>query len=277
VTTDIPAALIEQVEAEGYAEFSAPASAAARGALDTRQLRISGGVALAMPNDPSGFFSKTIGLGFDEPVTGQLIERVIEFYREQGMPSAKLLLAPGVLPPDWSEICAELGLREDPPGVVKLVGDLRTMAEPAAPGRLDVGLRVVPVEPDQARQWASVMNEAFGLPIDPHHEMAVGVQGKPGWHSFAVMEDDAVIAAAILYVHGKVADLFGGATLPRARRRGAQSALIAARITAARSAGCDWLVGDTAPEKPGERNSSLRNMQHAGLKSRYLRQSWTWG
>lgn len=84
MTTDITAALIEQVEAEGYAEFTAAASAAARTALGTQQLRIGGGVALALPNDPSGFFSKTIGLGFDEPVTGQLIERVIAFYRAPG-------------------------------------------------------------------------------------------------------------------------------------------------------------------------------------------------
>lgn len=276
MTTDIPAALIEQVEAEGYAEFTAAASAAARTALGTQQLRIGGGVALALPNDPSGFFSKTIGLGFDEPVTGQLVERVIAFYRARGMPSAKLLLAPEALPPDWSQVCAKLGLREDPPGVLKLVGNLRTMSDRAAPVRLDVGLRVVPVEPDQAREWALVMFEAFGLPLDPHHEMPVGVHGKPGWHSFAVMEGDAIIAAASLYVRGRAADLFGGATLPRARRRGAQSALIAARIMAARSAGCDWLVGDTAPENAGERNSSLRNMQRAGLEICYLRQSWTW-
>ena len=45
MTTDIPAVLIEQVEAEGYAEFTAAASAAAKAALGTRQLRIGGGVA----------------------------------------------------------------------------------------------------------------------------------------------------------------------------------------------------------------------------------------
>ena len=277
MTTEIPAALIEQVEAEGYAEFSAAASAAAKAVLGTRQLRIGGGVALAMPNDPSGFFSKAIGLGFDEPVTGQLLERVIAFYRAQGMPSAKLLLAPEALPADWLEVCAKLGLRHDPPGGLKLAGDLRAMSARAAPVRLDVGLRVVPVHPDQAREWALVLFEAFELPTDPHHEMPLGVHGKPGWYSFAVMEDDAIIAAASLYVHGRVADLFGGATLPWARRRGAHSALIAARIIAARRAGCNWLVGETAPERPGEHNSSLHNMQRAGLEVRYLRQGWTWG
>lgn len=277
MTTDIPASLVEQVEAEAYAEFSAAASAAARAVLGTEQLRIGGGVALAMPGDPSGFFSKTIGLGFAEPITGSLVEQIIKFYREQGIPAANLMIAPGVLPADWADICAQLGLREDPPGEAKLVGDLRTITERAAPARLDVGLRVVQITADQVPEWAQVMFEGYGLPVDPHHEMAVGVYGKSGWYSFAVMEDDAIIAAANLYVLGTVADLFGSATLPRARRRGAQSALIVARVAAARDAGCDWLLGDAGAENPGEHSTSLHNMLRAGLNPRYLRQTWTWG
>ncbi|MGH3169570.1 MAG: GNAT family N-acetyltransferase [Trebonia sp.] len=277
MTTDIPAALIERVEAEAYAEFSASAATTARDALGTRQLRIGGGVALAMPYDSSGFFSKTIGLGFAEPITAQLLSQIIEFYREQGMPSASLRIAPRSVPADWAGICAKLGLREEPPGEVKLVGDLRTLAAGSGPVRLDAGLRVVQISPGQVEEWARVMFEGYGLPVDPHHEMAIGVYGKPGWYSFAVLEGDAIIAAANLYVHGSVADLFGSATLPKARRRGAQSALIAARIATARDAGCTWLLGDTDAEGPGEHNSSLHNMLRAGLDFRYLRQNWTWG
>jgi hypothetical protein len=71
--------------------------------------------------------------------------------------------------------------------------------------------------------------------------------------------------------------LFGCATLPPARRRGAQSALIAARVAAAREAGCDWVIADTAAERPGEDNSSLHNMLRAGLSVQYVRRVWTWG
>jgi hypothetical protein len=73
-----------------------------------------------------------------------------------------------------------------------------------------------------------------------------------------------------------VASLFGCAALPRARRRGAQSALIAARIEAAVDAGCDWVLGETGAEEAGEHNSSLHNMVRGGLNVRYVRQTWTW-
>jgi GNAT superfamily N-acetyltransferase len=126
------------------------------------------------------------------------------------------------------------------------------------------------------KDWARVQFEAFGFPADPQHEMALGVYGKPGWHAFAVLDGEDIIAAANLYVYGTAAGLFGCAALPRARRRGAQSALIAARIEAAREAGCDWVLGETGAEEPGEHNSSLHNMVRAGLNVRYVRQTWIW-
>jgi hypothetical protein len=92
----------------------------------------------------------------------------------------------------------------------------------------------------------------------------------------AVFEHDDIVGCASLRVAGRTGHLFGGATLPRARRRGAQSALIAARAVAAQAAGCDWLVAETPAEGPGEHNSSLHNMIGAGMGIRYERPSWTW-
>jgi hypothetical protein len=108
----IPPALAEQAQAEAYADFEAAASDAAKAALGTRQLRVGGGVALAVPSDPSGFWSKTLGLGFTEPVTAGLLERVIGFYRDCGMSAATLQLAPQVLPADWADISAELSISD---------------------------------------------------------------------------------------------------------------------------------------------------------------------
>jgi hypothetical protein len=79
-----------------------------------------------------------------------------------------------------------------------------------------------------------------------------------------------------LYIAGSAGHVFGATTLPAARRRGAQSALIAARAAAARAAGCAWLVGETFAEGPGRHNSSLHNMLRAGMSVCYERPNWTW-
>jgi hypothetical protein len=69
-------------------------------------LRIGDGVVLSMRNDSTQFWSKALGMGFDAPVTTELIREVCDFYRSQGTPTATLQLAPSVLPDDWAEICA---------------------------------------------------------------------------------------------------------------------------------------------------------------------------
>jgi GNAT superfamily N-acetyltransferase len=106
--------------------------------------------------------------------------------------------------------------------------------------------------------------------------MAFGSVGRPGWDSFAVFEEDVILAVGGLHVLGRNGQLFGGATLPRARRRGAQSALIAARAAAAREAGCEWPIGEAGAEDPGERSDSLRNVLRAGMTVRYHQENWIW-
>ncbi|MGH3170928.1 MAG: hypothetical protein ACRDN0_34285 [Trebonia sp.] len=271
---DVPAALVEGIQAEAYAETGDAAPAALKAALGIRVRRIGGGVALAMPHDPTRWWSKTLGVGFEEPVTGSLVERVIDLYRWQGMPSATLMIAPSALPPDWADICARLGLREQS-RIIKLVGDLRKTGS-AAPTRLADGLRVGTVPPGQVDEAAAVLFAGMEFPAFMSGLVA-GLYGRPGWHLFGVFEGDAVIAAGNLFVHETVALLFGGATLPAARGRGAQTALIAARIAAARELGCDWVTADTWPEAPGKHNPSLHNMLRAGMSVHYLRSSWTWG
>jgi len=278
MTVSISPALIEQAEAESYADFEAAASPAARAALGTRQLRTGGGVALAVPNDPSGFWSKTIGLGFAEPVSARLLEQVIGFYREQAMSAVTLQIAPHVLPPDWKDICASLNISDGGSAWVKLVGGLDTVVplSRAAAAGLDPGLRVGKVTAPGAREWAQVMFDVFGLPAGPQLEMAIGCVGRPGWQTFAVFEGSAIVATASVHIYEGAGHLFGGATLPRARGRGAQSALIAARAAAAQEAGCAWLIGETGAEAPGEHNTSLHNMLRAGMTARYERKNWKW-
>lgn len=96
------------------------------------------------------------------------------------------------------------------------------------------------------------------------------------WLRTVARDGDRIVAGANLYLHGTVASLNSGGTLPTHRRRGAQSALISARLKAARAAGATWVVGEAGVPAGARSNPSLDNQLRAGLVVRYHRQNWLW-
>jgi hypothetical protein len=269
-------ALMERVESESWADYQ-PADGAL---LGTTLLRIGGGVALAAPDDLSGASNRVMGIGFDEPVTAELLERIIAFYREQGKVIAMLMIAPQALPADWPAMCKALNICAGRSAIVKLSGEAHAVAmatkQNAAASPLDPGLRVAPVPAAQVREWATTMQQGFGRDDPRVIQMSAGLAEAPCWQLFGVFEGDAVVATGSLRVAGEVGHLFGGSTLSGSRGRGAQSALIATRAAAAQEAGCEWLIGEAGAEHPGQHNSSLHNQLRAGLTERYRRQTWVW-
>jgi GNAT superfamily N-acetyltransferase len=273
----ISPALAERVEAETYADYEAAARGPARAAAGAGQLRVGGGVALAVPKDATGFWNRVVGLGLAEPVSARLLGIVTEFYWSYGITEAALALAPSALPSDWGRICPELNISPAEATTVKLARETGPARERAAEhlARLDAGLRLGPVESGQAGEFAQAKSAAFlGAAGSGAYQVdtSYGLIGRPGWQSFAVFDGATIVAAASLHVVGNVGHLFGGGTLPAYRGRGAQSALIAARVEAAWDAGCDWVMAEAAA---GD-NPSLRNLGRAGLRRCYERPHWTW-
>ena len=103
--------LAEGVECEFMYSYESRAPEPAYTDLGIATTRIGGGVALAMRNDPSGgYWNKALGFGTTEPFTVQTLDRVLDFYREQGVDQAVLQLVPSVLPAGFDEIAAARGL-----------------------------------------------------------------------------------------------------------------------------------------------------------------------
>ncbi|MGW7366223.1 hypothetical protein ACWGI8_23005 [Streptomyces sp. NPDC054841] len=75
---------------------------------------------------------------------------------------------------------------------------------------------------------------------------------------------------------GETAQIFAGAVLPHARKRGGQITLPAARTRVAQELGCRLLIAETDAEAPGTHNSSLRNMLRLRSQVAYERRNWTW-
>ena len=73
----------------------------------------------------------------------------------------------------------------------------------------------------------------------------------------------------MLAVHGGVAVLAGASKRPAWRRRGAQTALLAARLRQARQIGCDLAMICARPGSDSHRNAERRGFQVA-----YTRIKW---
>jgi GNAT superfamily N-acetyltransferase len=73
----------------------------------------------------------------------------------------------------------------------------------------------------------------------------------------------------VLAMHDGIALLAGASTKPAHRRKGAQLALLGARLAAARRHGCDLAV---MAARPG--SASQRNAERHGFRIAYTRLKW---
>ncbi|MGW6276218.1 GNAT family N-acetyltransferase [Kribbella sp. NPDC055071] len=263
--------LVEQTEAEFWHAYETAGSDAVKAKLGIASERVAGGIAISMLNDPTGgFWCKALGFPADTQLTSELVGDVLDFYRRQGTPSASVQPAPSILPDDWATIAAEHGLT---PGgtIVKLTCAVDDLIE--TPAKTD--LRVGPVGPDEATEFATATLLGFGMP-DALADMVAATVEHPAFRPFAAWDGDQIVAAGTLFVHGTVGSVNAGATVASHRNRGAQSAIIAARIAAARELGCTRLIAESGQPAPGTTNPSLDNLIRAGLKPLYSRQNWNW-
>lgn len=211
-----------------------------------------------------------LGFGFTEPVSADLVDRILEVYRAEGNPYAVLQFAPEVRPDDWPEIARTRGL-EPSARIAKLAAPVEQVR---APGATD--LRVAPVARQDAEQWAAAVSDGFGKPHEGFVGMLTAAAGHSRTHAYAVWDGDRVAGGGMLHVHGDLASLNHGAVLARYRRRGGQSALVAARTGRARELGCRWIVTEAFQPDDGRSSSSLNNMVRAGLRKLYVRQNCLW-
>ena len=98
--------------------------------------------------------------------------------------------------------------------------------------------------------------------------------GRPGWVIFVAYGGDTPCGAGALFIDGDTSWTGFAATIPAARGRGAQSAILAARIRAAAEAGCATITTETGVREEGRPSRSYRNLLRAGFEEVYERPNW---
>jgi hypothetical protein len=226
---------------------------------------IGSAVALVMERIDHILFNRVIGLGLIEPATEAMIDRIVDLYRPYGVRFA-VQLNPTAQPdalPAW------LAAR----GIERRDSWLKFIRGVAPPPPAPTDLRIAAIGPEFAAAYAETISTVFEMPplFRPWAQANIG---RPGWRHYLASDGDQPVATAALFVREGIGWLGEAGTLSVARGRGAQSALLARRITDAAALGCRRLVVETGDDTPQEPNPSAHNVRRAGFQLAYRRPNY---
>lgn len=252
---------LERAEALSSARFvdsrrrTAPGGGAAR---------MEAGGAVALFDGPESPVTQTFCLGLFEPATPQVLDTLEQFFFSRGAP-AQHEVSPlaGI---ECFALLQERGYR-----LAELTNAMYRTVDAAPEAPADV--RVTVVSEAEADLWARVAAEGW-RDIAPEYydwilEMGQASVRKEDSPCFLAWIDGRPVASAGLSLAPPVAHLAGASTIPEARRRGAQRALLAARLRYARERGCTLALMGAAPG-----SASQRNAERQGFRIAYTRLKW---
>ncbi len=232
--------------------------------------RLGSSLVAALSNVPSGVYSRVIGLGLDGPVTAESAGAAVERLRESGATRAFVHVSPYATSATGEEVSALLearGLTRHPRSWVRFVRE----AGAAPEARSDFVIRKA--RPEEALRVDEIVRTAFELP-EAARGLYAAVVDRPRWHVFVAEDRATLVGAAALFVEGDVGWCAFGCVLEEARRRGGQSALLAARIDLARALGCRVLFSETGEAVPGDPQHSYKNLLKSGFREAFVRPNY---
>jgi GNAT superfamily N-acetyltransferase len=225
--------------------------------------------ALAMFDGVGSPITQTFALGLAGPVSPDALARLEAFFDERGAeplheispladPSLLFSLLPGrgYRPVELTSVTYQPIRRE-------------ALAGPGGPP----DIRVRPIEPGEAGRWAETAAGGWaseGAELGAFvRELGEVTASSAGTVSFLAEVGGEAIAAGSLSIRDGVAVLAGASTRPEWRGRGAQGALLRARLHHAAEAGCDLAMMGALPG-----SASQRNAERQGFRIAYTRIKW---
>lgn len=222
-----------------------------------------------MPQVDVLMFNRAVGIGIRKPATESELDGIMARYREAGVPRFLIALSPAAKPESIVPWLEARGFRRHN-AWVKLHRESERMPEVATRG-----ITVEEIGPERAAEFGKVVQTGFSM-TDIAGEWVALTVGRPGWRHYLALDGGTPVAAAAMFLRGSWAWFGFMATLEAARGRGAQSALVARRITDAHTSGARWLSVETAEDTPERDAPSFRNVTRLGFRVAYLRPNWIW-
>jgi GNAT superfamily N-acetyltransferase len=208
--------------------------------------------------------TQAIGLGREGPVSAADLDAVEHFFAERGA-VPRINLFPFAHP----SLVEELGRRS-----YRVEEFENALARPLSSGdSFDIpaaGIEVREVGGTEFDRWAAVVARGFksapreSVPTEGELALARVSPFISGVKSYVASIDGEFVAGGSVSVHDGIATMFGDATLPEWRRRGAQTVLLKARLDHALQEGCDLAAAGASPG-----SGSQRNMEKLGFRVAY--------
>ncbi len=210
---------------------------------------------------PDSFFSQTVGIGIDAEVRDEDVEAIAEFYHSRGA-DARIISTP-IAGDKLSRTLIDHGFTIEEYENA-LAGDLTRIR-----GERDPRVSIC-TDPDE---WAQHSARAFSDGVNPSDALLFGsflMASHPNVYALALRENGEIMTTAAMAIEpDSVAGLFATSTMPAARERGYQTALISDRIARAREGGATIARATAKPGTPSE-----RNFRRAGFQVLYTRTIW---
>jgi GNAT superfamily N-acetyltransferase len=198
--------------------------------------------------------------GAENGLTSQGIARLIELFASRNVKRFFVWLSPGPrmgAARDWLETHGLSRIRRTGyPTLWRRDGSV-------TPFRTDLEVREVGLDEVVAAR------DQLGEAMWPGYLRSAG---KPGFFHYMAFDGARPVAIAALCIFEDIGYLMSAATMESDRKRGAQQALIAARIARAEQSGCSIQVSETLYMI----EHSLRNLQRAGFEEAYEKEVFEW-
>lgn len=211
--------------------------------------------------------TQTFGLGMFDDTTKVHLDQIETFYRERGAP-----VFHEVSPMADMSLLTLLNERGYRPveltSVMYLELDRHSFKPPLNP---DIKTRNI--DESEADLWAETAAKGWST---EHESLAdfmlafgkIAARTSGGYPFIAELDEDP-IAAGGFQVYDDVCILSGASTVPEARRKGAQNALLSARLRFAKDKGCKLAMMGALPG-----SQSQKNAQKNGFNIAYTRIKW---
>ena len=198
-----------------------------------------------------------LGIGMRGAVPETEMERMEAFFRDRG--SACLIdLCP------LADISVIAFVQNRPYRVIEFNNVLARRIQATENFELGAGVRLV--GETGALEWARVVSGGFAEYMPVTDEMVDIMTTACKVNQCWLAGEQYAAAGAAMNVLNKVALFSGDASLPSARRKGWQTALIRARLAAAKEQGCDIAMASVLPG-----SASHRNYEREGFQLIYMR------
>ncbi len=257
---------LEACETAAIADFyeAAPAELAERAGIAVH--RLDSGVALVASVANVLALNRVLGSGLSGNVNEKHIREFITIFGAAGVPRFFVQVPPSERQEAIADLLQSSGFSHYN-NWVRLYRPLDDMSSVAG------GVDVRTIDPARRREFGDVASKAFGWPPDIAETLACTV-GRNGWRHYVVEDGGQVMATAAFYEWSQLAWFDFAATREGFRRRGAQQALLARRLSDARARGCRGVVVEAAEPAKDKDTPSYRNLLRLGFQDLYRRPNY---